>query len=119
MANAARADDSRAWWFGEKVLSSRELFWEAIGNKLRAHAEAFADVSCRVEAASEEQVRYKYIYIYMRVYTSRGAPLERACSGDIMVLYTCRTILLIDLTGDVFRRCDCTIDTVLTSLLGL
>ncbi|CAN0265947.1 unnamed protein product, partial [Laminaria digitata] len=40
------------------VLSCRDLFWEAIVHKLRAHAEAFADVSCRVEAASEEQDRF-------------------------------------------------------------
>eukprot|EP00903_Cladosiphon_okamuranus_P008557 g8211.t1 len=40
------------------VLSSKGLFWEAMGNKLKAHAEAFADASCRVEAASEEQDRF-------------------------------------------------------------
>ena len=59
----------RACGFGVMVLSSRELFWEAIGNKLRAHAEAFADVSCRVEAASEEQVRLTSI------------PTRAACLG--------------------------------------
>ncbi|CBN73819.1 hypothetical protein Esi_0007_0108 [Ectocarpus siliculosus] len=40
------------------VLSSRDLFWEEVGTKLKAHAEAFADASCRVEATSEEQDRF-------------------------------------------------------------
>lgn len=39
-----------------KVLSAKDFFWDAMDNKLRANAEAFADASCRVEAASEEQV---------------------------------------------------------------
>lgn len=38
------------------MLSSKDLFWEATGNKLKAHAEAFADASCRAEAASVEEV---------------------------------------------------------------
>ncbi|CAM9243513.1 unnamed protein product, partial [Ectocarpus fasciculatus] len=40
------------------VLSSRDLFWEEVGTKLKAHAEAFADASCRVEVTSEEQDRF-------------------------------------------------------------
>lgn len=40
----------------KQVLSSRDMFWEAMGAKLKAHAEAFGDASCRAEATSEDNV---------------------------------------------------------------
>ncbi|CAM9242136.1 unnamed protein product [Hapterophycus canaliculatus] len=40
------------------VLSSKDLIWEATGLKLKAHVEALADASCRVETTSDEQDRF-------------------------------------------------------------
>lgn len=40
-----------------QVFSSKDLVWEAMGLKLKAHVEALADASCRVETTSDEQVR--------------------------------------------------------------
>ncbi|CAN0270172.1 unnamed protein product [Ascophyllum nodosum] len=40
------------------LLSTRGFFWEAIGSKLNAHAEAFGDASWKVETTSDQQNRF-------------------------------------------------------------
>lgn len=57
-----------------QVLSSKDMFWEALGLKLKAHAESFGEASCRAEVASEEQVqRIETIILNMYVVVVHGS----------------------------------------------
>lgn len=50
------------------------MFWEALGLKLKAHAESFGEASCRAEVASEEQVqRIETIILNMYVVVVHGS----------------------------------------------